>query len=330
MKRLSIAVACKDYDRVRALFDGRVRIEGCDPIFLPMGPEELFFRAFGQAEFDVCELSLSSYLMTVARGTAAYLAIPVFLSRMFRHSSIYVRTDRGIAAPKDLKGRLVGVPEYQVTAALWVRGLLADEYGIAASDLRWRTGGIEEPGRHEKLPLELPDDIEALPVGADRALGPLLAAGEIDALVSPRAPRCFVRAEPNVGRLFPDYRRVEEAYYAKTGHFPIMHVVGIRRELAEQHRWLASSLTKAFSEAKALALTELAEVTAAGASLPWLAAEVEHTRTLMGDDFWSYGVEANRATLEAVTRYSFEQGLTARRLELEELFAPSTLERFRI
>ena len=330
MSRLSIAVACKDYDRVRPLLDGRVRIEGCDPNFLPLGPEELFFRAFGQAEFDVCELSLSSYLMTVARGTAAYLAIPVFLSRMFRHSSIYVRTDRGITAAEDLKGRLVGVPEYQVTAALWVRGIFADEYGLAPPDLRWRTGGIEEPGRHEKLPLELPDGLEVVPVGGDRALGPMLAAGEIDALVAPRAPLCFVRGEPHVDRLFPDYRRAEEAYYAKTGHFPIMHVVGIRRGLAEQHPWLPTSLTKAFDQAKALALAELADVTASSATLPWLAAEVEHTRALMGDDFWPYGVEANRATLEAVTRYSFEQGLTPRRVEIEELFAPATLERFRI
>lgn len=327
---LSITVACNDYDRVRPILDGRVSIEGCDVNFISLGPEEVFFRAFGAAEFDVSELSLSSYLMSVARAEADYVAVPAFVSRMFRHSAIYIRSDRGIATPEDLRGREVGVPEYQVTAALWVRGLLQDEYGVASSEIRWRTGGIEEPGRYEKLALELPPEIEVKPIAAEMALGPMLAGGEIDALVAPRAPRCFVAGTPGVGRLFPDYRQAERDYFAKTALFPIMHVVGVRRTLLERQPWLAASVYKAFLRAKAAAVAELANSTALHATLPWLAAELEQTRSLMGDDYWPYGVEANRTALEALTRYSFQQGLTPRQLAIEELFAPSTLDHFKI
>lgn len=315
---------------MRALQDGRVRIEGCRLDFLALAPEELFFRAFRHQEFDVSELSLSSYLLSVDRGDAPYLAIPVFSSRMFRHSAIYVRTDRGIREPADLKGRSVGVPEYQVTAALWVRGMLQDEYGVRASDLRWRTGGLEEEGREEKLPLALPQGLEVLPVARGKTLSRMLAEGELDALVAPRAPSCFTRGEPGVGRLFPDFRRVEQEYFARTGLFPIMHAIGIRRRLCERHPWLAASVAKAFARAKELAQAELGDVTALAVTLPWLAAEVEDTRARMGADWWPYGVEPNRHALETLARYAHEQGVTRRRLAVEELFAASTLERARI
>jgi len=330
VSELSLSVACQGYDRVRALVDGRVRIEGCRANFLPLGPEEAFFRAFRHAEFDVSELSFSSYLMTLDRGDPAYVALPVFPSRMFRHSAVYVRSDRGIAAPKDLKGRLVGVPEYQVTAAVWVRGMLQDEYGVKPSELRWRSGGLEEPGREEKLPLALPAEVELEPIAREKTLSRMLEGGELDALVAPRAPSCFVRGAPGVARLFPDFRPVEQAYFAMTGLFPIMHVIGIRRSLCEAHPWLAASVTKAFAQAKEQALAELADVTALAASLPWLPAEVEDTRRRMGADWWPYGVDANRRTLETLTRYAHEQGITRRRLAVEELFAASTLERTKI
>ncbi len=330
MSALSLSIACQAYDRVRALMDGRVAVEGCDLRYLRLGPEELFFRAFGHAEFDVSELSLSSYVMTLARGDAAYVAVPVFLSRMFRHSAIYVGTDRGIRAPGDLKGRLVGVPEYQVTAAVWVRGLLQDEYGVAPSDMRWRTGGLEQAGRREKLPLSLPAGIEIEPVAEGETLAGMLAAGELDAVVAPRAPSCFVRGEPGVGRLFPDYRRAEQLYFARTRLFPIMHVLGIRRSLLERNPWLASSVAKAFAQAKQIAMAELADGAALAVTLPWLAAELEASRALMGEDYWPYGVEANRPTLEALTRYTFEQGLTQRRVGVDELFAPASVERFKV
>jgi 4,5-dihydroxyphthalate decarboxylase len=330
VSELSLSVACQGYDRVRALVDGRIRIEGCRANFLPLGPEEVFFRAFRHGEFDVSELSFSSYLMTCDRAEAEYVALPVFPSRMFRHSALYVRSDRGIATPEDLKGRAVGVPEYQVTAAVWVRGLLQDEYGVKPSEMRWRSGGLEQPGREEKLPLALPAGIELEPIAAGKTLSRMLADGELDALVAPRAPSCFTRGAPGVARLFPDFRPVEQAYFAKTGIFPIMHGIGVRRSLCDAHPWLAASVTKAFTQAKDLALAELSDVTALAASLPWLPAEVEDARARMGADWWPYGVDANRRTLETLCRYAHEQGITRRRLAVEQLFAASTLEQTRI
>ena len=290
MARLPLTIACWDYDRTRALMDGRVRVEGCDVTTLALSPEEAFFRAFRHHEFDVSELSFSTYMMSRAKGTCPYIAIPAFVSRAFRHSAIYIRTDRGIRAPADLKGRVVGVPEYQVTAALWVRGMLKDEYGVEAGDLDWRTGGVEEPGRHEKVELSLPANVRVTPVAAGKTLGAMLAAGEIDALVAPRAPSCFVRGVTNVGRLFADSRAAETAYWTKTRIFPIMHVVGVRESLVAAHPWLPASVFKAFVQAKALAIPDLFEVAALKYTLPWIAAEAETTRALMGEDFWPYGV----------------------------------------
>lgn len=330
MSLLPLTVACWDYDRTRALMDGRVAVEGCDIRYLPLSPEEVFFRAFRHGEFDVSELSFSSYIMATARGDCPYVAIPAFVSRAFRHSGIYIRTDRGIDKPDDLKGRVVGVPEYQVTAAVWIRGMLEDEYGVAPSDVDWRSGGVEEPGRHEKLAIDLPAGVRVEPIPADRTLGAMLEAGEIDALVAPRAPSCFVRGAPNVGRLFPDFRSVERSYFEKTRIFPIMHVVGIRKSLAEAHPWLGASLMKAFEASKALAMPQLLEVTALKLTLPWVARETEDTIALMGEDYWPYGVEANRTTLDAFLRHHHEQGLSPRRMTPEDLFLPSTLERTKV
>lgn len=330
MAKLPLTIACWDYDRTRALMDGRIAVEGCDATYLALAPEEVFFRAFRHHEFDVTELSFSTYMMLRARGACPYIAIPAFVSRAFRHSAIYVRTDRGIAAPADLKGRVVGVPEYQVTAALWVRGMLKDEYGLDPVDLDWRTGGVEDSGRHEKVELSLPKGVRVKPIADGMTLGGMLEAGEIDALIAPRAPSCFVRRVPGVGRLFADFRAVEKAYWAKTRIFPIMHVVGIRESLVQKNPWLPSSVFKAFAQAKGLAMPELFEVAALKYLLPWVTAEAEETRALMGDDFWPYGVDANRPTLDAITRYSHEQGLTPRPLSIEELFAASTRERYKV
>ncbi len=330
MTDLPLTIACWDYDRARPIMDGRVPIEGCDVRFLSLSPEEVFFRAFRHGEFDVTELSFSTYLMARARGQCPYVAIPVFISRAFRHSGIYIRTDRGIEQPSDLKDRLVGVPEYQVTAAVWIRGILEDEYGLKPSDIEWRTGGVEEPGRHEKVALELPGEVRIAAIGPDQTLGAMLEAGDIDALIAPRAPSCFERRAAHVGRMFPDFREVERDYFAKTGIFPIMHVIGIRQALAEAQPWLGASLMKAFAQAKALALSEFAEVAALKITLPWIAAEAEATAALMGEDYWPYGVEANMATLEAFLRHHHAQGLSPRRLALDEIFLPSTLERVKV
>lgn len=325
---LPLTLACWDYDRTRALMDGRVEVEGCALTYLPLAPEEVFFRAFRNAEFDVSELSFSTYMIARSRGDCPYVGIPVFPSRAFRHSAIYVNVAKGVREPADLKGREVGVPEYQVTAAVWVRGILADEYGVAPADIHWRTGGIEQPGRREKV--ALPGGIAVTPVGEDRTLSAMLEAGEIDALVSPRAPSCFTRGAPDIQRLFPGFRAVEQDYAARTGIFPIMHLIGIRETLVAEHPWLPSSVMKAFETAKALCLPELDEVTALKITLPWIAAEAEATRAVMGDDYWPYGIDANRATLDALTRYAHEQGLVAERPKPETLFTPQTMETVRV
>jgi 4,5-dihydroxyphthalate decarboxylase len=327
--RIPITLACGDYDRTRAIKDGRVTVEGCDVTYLPMEPEEVFHRAFKHQEFDVCELSFSSYMRTMDAGTSPYVGVPAFVSRLFRHAAVYIRTDRGIKHPSDLKGKLIGLPEYQITAVVWLRGIMQDEYGVKPTDMRWRQGGIEEPGRTERTPLKpIPGlDLKSVP---EKALSAMLEAGELDAIFSARAPSCFVKGAPNIGRLFPDYREVEKAYYKKTQMFPIMHLIGVKRHLVEKHPWLPASLYKAFSQAKAYAMHDVRDINALLVTLPWLVAEVEETVALMGEDFWRYGVKENAREIEALTRYAFEQGLVSRKLSLEDLFPASVIEVSRI
>jgi 4,5-dihydroxyphthalate decarboxylase len=331
MARLPLTIATWDYDRVRAIADGRVPIEGCAINYLHPPLEEIFFRAFGNAEFDVSELSFSSYVISKARERDqgipfAYHALPVFMSRVFRHSGIYVRADRGINAPKDLVGRIAGVPEYQMTAAVWIRCILKSEYGVAPSDLRWRNGGLEQPGRHEKIPLDLPKDVELKPIAEGKTLSAMLDAGEIDVLVSARAPSCHGR-NPAVRRLFPNFREAERAYFKKTGIFPMMHVIGVRKTLLEAHPWLGVSLYKAFIEAKRLAMPELTEVGALKVMLPWVVQEAEDTVALMGRDWWPYGVRENKAALDAFLATHFDQGLSGKQpFQPEDIFVRSTFE----
>jgi 4,5-dihydroxyphthalate decarboxylase len=326
MSLLPVSMTFWDYDRVQALADGRVGIAGCDPVYFSLDIHDIFFRAIRNQEFDITEMSFSSYMTMLARGDPPYRAIPVFLSRMFRHSAIYIRTDRGINGPEDLKGREVGVPEYQVTAALVARGMLSDEYGVAASDIIWRTGGVEDPGRPEKVDLGLPPAFRVEPIPSDKSLSGMLADGEIDALVAPLPPSCFARKAPNIARLFPEFRDLEKDYYRRTGYFPIMHTLAIRSSLVDQYPWLAGNVFEAFEKAKSIAMPRLRNYGAAMATVPWLAAEVDETIALMGEDYWPYGVERNRIALENSTRYAFEQGLTPMKLDIEELFVPSTLE----
>lgn len=325
MSAVPITIATGRYDRTSAIQDGRVPVDGCDVTYLNLDPEELFFRAFRYAEFDVAELSFSSYMMQHQRGVGAYLAIPVFPSRMFRHSGFYIRTDRGIATPADLAGKQVGVAEYQMTAAVWQRGLLSDDFGVAAESIQWRTGGIEQPGRVERAPLTLHRDVPVTAIGPEQTLSGMLASGELDAMVVPRPPSCFVNGAPHVGRLFPDYRAAEQAWYRACGLHPIMHVVGVRRELAERYPWLPSNLFKAFSLAKQLAIADLERLITLSVTLPWVGAELAATRELMGDDFWPYGVDTNRRDIETLIRYSIEQGLMPQPVDVDSLFAASTL-----
>ncbi|MES1979905.1 MAG: PhnD/SsuA/transferrin family substrate-binding protein [Pseudomonadota bacterium] len=324
--KLSLTVACWDYDRTRLLFDGRVGIEGCDTNMLCLPVEETFFRALRSAEFDVAELSMSSYTMMRSRGSCPYVAVPVFLSRMFRHSSIYVREGSPLRAPEDLRGKIVGVPEYQLTAPVWVRAILQDEYGVQPNDIKWRSGGVETPGRYEKVDFAAPAGVQLEPIPATDTLDQHLLDGRIDALIAPRAPVSFDRGQSV--RLFKNLRDTERAYFNKTRIFPIMHVVGIRASLVEQHPWLAGSVFKAFNQAKDYALRELSEVGALKTSLPWLTSEYADTVAAMGRDFWSYGLEPNRAVLDTFLRHHHGQGLSSRRMQPEELFAPATHEQF--
>jgi 4,5-dihydroxyphthalate decarboxylase len=323
---LPLSLAVCDYDRTRAIFDGRAVIEGCDVTAVALEPEESFHRAFKFQEFDVSEISMSSYLLTTARNEAHYIAVPAFVSRLFRHSSIYIRTDRGIGRPQDLKGRTLGLPEYQMTANVWVRGILQDEYGVKPSDIKWRRGGLEEPGREERARIKLPADVDYQAIPEDRTLSEMLEAGDLDGLISARAPSCFLRGAPDVGRLFENYPAVEEEYFRKTGIFPIMHAIGIRRALVEKHPWLAVSVYKAFLKAKQLCMHELGQIGHLATSLPWSAAEYDRVRKVMGEDFWSYGAEKNRHVLETLARYSFDQGLSVRKVAVEEMFAPPTYD----
>ena len=330
MARVPLTICTGDYDRVRALADGRIGVEGCEVKYLTMNPEQIFYRAWNNLEFDVTELSGSSYILARSTGWDNYIAVPVFPSRLFRHSGIYIRTDAGIQKPEDLKGREVGVPVYAMTAALWIRGILQDDYGVAPGDIHWRTGGLEEGGRKPKFPPNLPPNIRVTPISDDETLSAMLANGELTALVSAREPSCFGPDNPDIVRLFPDFRAAEKAWYAKNRLFPIMHVLAIRKELAEREPWLATSVLKAFIQAKDLCLEEMSDVTALAVSMPWIAAELRETRDLMGDDIWPYGFQENYEELSVMCRWSAAQGIAAREMKPEELFHPATLDRARI
>lgn len=326
MPDVPITIACGNYDRTQAIKDGVVKVDGCAVTYLPLYPEEIFHRAFKFHEFDVSELSFSSYLRTVAAGTSQYIGIPAFVSRIFRHSGIYVRSDAGIRRPEDLRGKRIGVPEYQITAVVWMRGMIQHEYGVKPSEIHWRSGGQEQAGRHERTPLKPIAGVDLQPIGADQTLVGMLRAGELDALFTARAPSSFLAGEPHIARLFPDTRAAEIAYYKKTGLFPIMHLVGIRKSLAERYPWLATSVYKAFCEAKAIAMTNLRDVNALLVSLPFLEAETRETAAVMGEDFWRYGVRENLREIEALTGYAHEQGLIDRKVGIEELFAEPTFD----
>jgi 4,5-dihydroxyphthalate decarboxylase len=330
MGKLSLSVAVGDYDRVRPLVDGSVQIDGVDPVFMLLDPEEIFFRAFRHAEFDICELSMSSFTVKTANGDCPYVGVPVFPSRAFRHNSIYIRTDRGIAQPEDLKGKRIGVPEYQVTANVWMRAVLQDDYGVKPSDVTWIRGGYEQPGRVEKIALHLPEDVHVHDAPPGTTISGLLAEGEIDALIGPRAPSCFINRHPQVKWLFADPAEAASAWYRRTHIFPIMHIVGIRRTLADQHPWLPSAVMKAFEQAKSRALARMGDVAASKVTLPFIEEQLLAARQLMGEDFWSYGLDANRHVLNVFLRRHHAEGLSSRLLSPEDLFHPSTHEAHRV
>jgi 4,5-dihydroxyphthalate decarboxylase len=326
MANLPLTLASWDYDRVQPLIDGRVRPKGIDITFLNMIVEETFFRMLRHREFDVSEMSMSSYLVSLFKPDRPFVALPVFPSRFFRHSCIYVNAGAGIREPKDLIGKRVGCPEYQMTAPVWIRGILAEHHGVPVDAVTYVTGGEEEPNREEKLKLDLPENIRVERIGPTETLARMLATGEIDALHTARKPSTFDGVR--VKRLFPEFQAVERAYWEKTAIFPIMHVIVMRREVYEANRWIAMNLTQAFREAQRLTYEGLKETAALKGMLPWFNAHVEETLKLMGEDFWPYGLPKNRACLETFLRYHHESGLSPRVLAAEEMFAPETLEEF--
>ncbi|MBV9121291.1 MAG: ABC transporter substrate-binding protein [Chloroflexi bacterium] len=324
--RLPLTLACRAYDRIAALRDGSVQPEGIDLRVLPLVVEETFWRQLHHMEFDASELSLSSYTISRSRGSLPLMAIPVFPSRYFRHSCIFVNPER-IKRPTDIRGKRIGVPEYQMTAAVWIRGMLADDHGVQPRDVQWFSGGVMTPGREEKLALNLPAHTSLTPV-KERSLNDMLLSGDLDGYIGARVPGAF--EEGKVVRLFPDYEQVEMDYYRRTGIFPIMHVIAIKEATLERNPWVAMSLFKAFTAAKDECLRQLLDSSALQCALPWMWPSLERALSTMGPDWWPYGVGQSRATLDTFVRYMDEQSLTERPMAVEELFAPQTLDSFKI
>jgi 4,5-dihydroxyphthalate decarboxylase len=316
MSLLNLSIAIGDYDRNRPLLDGAVKIDGVDPVFMKLVPEEIFFRAFRSTDFDICELSLSSFTLKTALGQCPYVGVPAFVSRCFRHTSIFVRTDR-ISKPQDLKGRKVGVPEYQLTANVWARAILQDDFGVKPSDIHWIRGGIEHAARPEKIAIKLPADVRLDDAPEGMTISELLLRGEIDGFIAPRDPA--VKAA-NIGWLFADPMAAGKDYFKRTGIFPIMHLVVIRREVAEKNPFVATSLYEALVKSRRRALALMRATGALRYMMPWMTADLDEIDEVFGGDPWPDGIEPNRKTLEALVTYLHEQHLIAKPLPIEDIF----------
>ncbi|MGK0297867.1 MAG: 4,5-dihydroxyphthalate decarboxylase [Gammaproteobacteria bacterium] len=328
MSKLKMTLGCWGYDRTNALKDGSVQADGIDLNFLDMSVEETFFRMLRHQEFDAAEMSMSSYTVTMFNEERPFIAIPVFPSRVFRHSAIFVNADSNINEPKDLIGKKVGCPEYQMTAPVWIRGIMSDEYGVPVDSVHYMTGGEEEPDRPEKIKLNLPDNIKVEPIGPGKTLGAMLESGELDALYTARAPLSFYDKNSKIKRLFENYTEVEREYYKKTDIFPIMHCVVIRRDVYEKNPWVAQSLLKAFTQSQKKTYNDISLTGSPMIMLPWIVSLIEEAKKTMGNDYWPYGFDKNREVIATFLRYHFEQGLSKRLLEPEELFAPESMESF--
>jgi 4,5-dihydroxyphthalate decarboxylase len=321
MPNLKLTLACWDYDRTRPLIDGRVRPEGIDLDIELLRPRQTFQRMLDDREFHVSELSLASYAALKGRGECPFVAVPVALSKIFRHSCIYVRTDAGITVPADLKGKRVGTSQYSSTALVFMRGMLQHDYGVAPSDLHWFMGGLNTFTERPLIPLNLPKDVRLDFLPAGKTLEGMFEAGELDALLSIYIPTLFRAGSPRIARLFPGFKQVEQDYYRRTRIFPIMHVVVLREDVYKAHPWAARSIYQAFAAAKNLAIEGLYDTDALQLALPWLLDHVEEAWRVFGEDFWSYGLAPNRPTFAALGRFVHEQGLSPRVVSPDELFA---------
>jgi 4,5-dihydroxyphthalate decarboxylase len=325
MADLQLKFAGLDYlDRTRALVEGSVRPDGIELTCQTFGPYELFQRVAQRVDFDVAEMSASTYISLVAQGDRRYVAIPVFLSRLFRHGYIFVHGPGPVREPGDLAGRRVGVPDYEMTAAVWQRAFLMHDHGVQPEQIEWFQGGEFRPGFVPRIELPARPGLSIGVIPEDRTLHEMVATGELDAVLCPHTPAALGDGSGRVRRLFPDYVAVEQEYYRRTGIFPIMHLMVVRRDLYEEHPWIAVALTEAFARAAELGWRRLGELGALAVMLPWLSRDLDEIAALMGPDHWRYGFRPNELVLRALCRYSYEQGLSARQIEPEEIFASET------
>jgi 4,5-dihydroxyphthalate decarboxylase len=329
MPGIQLSIAISDYDHVRDLVNGRVRAEGIDLIPMELSIEEIFFRMFSFAEWDIAEFSMAKYVAMIGAGTAPFRAIPVFPSRVFRQSAIYVATSASVRSPEDLAGKRVGIPEWAQTAGIYARAFLQHQCGIRLADIHWVQAGVNQAGRSEKATLSLPDGVEIERV-RDRSLNELLLAGDLDGIISAREPVGFVAHDPRITRLWPDYRSIEENYYRDTGIFPIMHVIVVKQDTLNAHPWIAMNLFRAFEEAKANSLRRLSSIVNSPIALPWSSDAYQCAQELFGDDLWPYGIEPNRRTLDAFLQYCREQGVIERAVSLEEVFPREVSKMFKV
>jgi len=330
MSRLKLTMAGGRYDRTRSLVDGSVKPEGIDLEYMEMSIEEVFWRLLRYGEFDVAECSLAYYLISKSQGGPEYVALPVFPSRCFRHGFVFINRKSGIKRPEDLKGKTIGIPEYSMTAMLWLRGMFEHDYGVKPGDIKWRVGGIEEPDRADRMNVRVNADVDIQLIPKTACLNGMLEAGDIDVLISPRIPSSYRKKHPDVIRLFPNYKDDERAHYAKTGFVPIMHTVVIRRSLYDRQPWIAQSLFKAFRESGKRCEEMMLDINALPYCLPWYLPAWEETIDTFGDNFWPEGFDANWKNVETLMRLGHEQGLIKQILKPEEIFAPNTLKEFRI
>ncbi len=324
-----LSLALSYYDHVRDLLEGRVRVEGVRLLVSELPVEEIFFRQILHGEWDVSEISMAKYVSLVGAARSQFRAIPVFPSRMFRQSAVYVSNRANITKPSELAGKRVGIPEWSQTAGVYARAYLQHQCEVALRDIRWVQAGVNEPGRIEKVRLFLPDGV-ALDRMPNRTLNDLLLAGDLDAAISARPPAAFLAGDPRMVRLWPNYRELEESYYRETGVFPIMHAIVIKSAVLKQHPWVATNLFSAFEQAKKNSLAALADSATARLPFAWAHDAFERARAIFGPDPWPYGIEPNRKTLEAFLQYSHEQGTTDRKVEIEELFPREVGEFFAV
>jgi 4,5-dihydroxyphthalate decarboxylase len=320
MPNLPVTLACWDYDRTRPLFDGRVKAERIDLDFQVMRPRQIFPRMLEHLEFQVSELSFASFVALKARGDCPFVGLPIALSKIFRHSCIYVRPGAGIRTPADLKGKRIGVSQYAASAIVYMRGMMQHDYGVMPGDSHWFMGGLNTPVAPPKAPLKLPADVRLDYLEGDETLEGMMEAGALDALYSVYIPAIFRNGSSSIARLWPNFKEVETEYFRRTGIFPVMHIMVVRQDVHRDHPWVAGSIYRAFCEARDAALESLPDSDALHVALPFLLDHVEETWRIFGKHYWDYGIGPNRPAFEAMGRYMFEQGLAPRVVAPEEMF----------